>query len=71
MLILTFRGSNSALTFRLVYIPYNPFSIKTHIFRAPSEHPTNIYDKSPMNQPWMGWTVLSPGFQASLNIRNP
>lgn len=24
-----------------------------------------------MNQLWMGWTVLSPGFQAALNLRNP
>lgn len=65
MIILTFRGSNNALTFRLVYIPCNPFSIKTHISRAPSEHPTNIYDKSPMNQLRMGRAVLSPGFQAA------
>lgn len=54
----------------LVYIPCNPFSIKTHFYRAPSEYPTAIYDKSLMNQRWMDWIVLSPGFQAALNIRN-
>lgn len=50
MLVLTFRESNSILTFMLVYIPCNPFSIATHIYRAPSENPTTTYDRLLINQ---------------------